>query len=79
MVARLLWEQDAAGSSPVTSTTTKPLFELRVIFRDIKKFLWHKKSRRFLPPALFIFLLCCDNMLQAFLWVTAHLYQTKTL
>ena len=23
MVARLLWEQDAAGSSPVTSTTRK--------------------------------------------------------
>ncbi len=24
MVARLLWEQDAAGSNPVTSTTRKP-------------------------------------------------------
>ena len=24
MVARLLWEQDAAGSNPVTSTTKKP-------------------------------------------------------
>ena len=33
MVARLLWEQDAAGSSPVTSTKVKPFFELRVIFR----------------------------------------------
>ena len=36
MVARLLWEQDAAGSSPVTSTITKPLFEPRVMFRDRK-------------------------------------------
>ena len=36
MVARLLWEQDAAGSSPVTSTKVKPFFELRVIFRDRK-------------------------------------------
>ena len=25
LVARLLWEQDAAGSSPVTSTKGKPL------------------------------------------------------
>ena len=33
MVARLLWEQDAAGSSPVTSTKVKLFFELRVIFR----------------------------------------------
>ena len=33
MVARLLWEQDAAGSSPVASTKVKPFFELRVIFR----------------------------------------------
>ncbi len=36
MVARLLWEQDAAGSSPVTSTKVKPFFELRVIFRGRK-------------------------------------------
>ena len=44
---RFVWEQDAAGSSPVTSTITKPLLELRVIFRDIKSFCGIKKPKVF--------------------------------
>ena len=32
MVARLLWEQDAAGSSPVTSTIKKQGANLRTLF-----------------------------------------------
>ncbi len=42
MVARLLWEQDAAGSSPVTSTKTKDrgfclgLFVLQIQIQDSK-------------------------------------------
>ena len=56
MVARLLWEQDAAGSSPVTSTKVKPFLELRVIFRGRKLKEGKKKKPGNYSPAFLMLL-----------------------
>ena len=47
MVARLLWEQDAAGSNPVTSTTHIKALEHRIapgLLLYFRENLWDRRS-----------------------------------